>query len=111
MRAECLDQLLIFSHRQLEQVPCTYVEHYKGLGPIETSSLRHHGPPSVPIQAAGPNVAMPAATSSTSTKGLPQPSVLTSAPTQSSALQPAIKRVVHRRAVKPEQVPCTAPSS
>jgi len=38
-RTECLDQLLIFSHRQLEQVPCTYVEHYKGLGPIETSSL------------------------------------------------------------------------
>jgi putative transposase len=28
VRAECLDHLLIFSHRQLERVLRTYVEHY-----------------------------------------------------------------------------------
>jgi hypothetical protein len=39
VRAESLDHLLIFSHRQLEQALGTYVEHYNAARPHRGLSL------------------------------------------------------------------------
>jgi hypothetical protein len=40
LRTECLDHLLICSHRQLERVLRAYVEHYTGASAAPTPAAR-----------------------------------------------------------------------
>jgi len=50
VRAECLDWLLIVGRGHLEQVLCTYVEHYNVHRPHRALGL---GPPAPPVNPAG----------------------------------------------------------
>jgi transposase InsO family protein len=50
VRAECLDWLLIVGRGHLEQVLCTYVEHYNVHRPHRALRL---GPPAPPVNPAG----------------------------------------------------------
>jgi hypothetical protein len=73
VRADCLDHLLIFSHRQLERVLRTYVEHYNEAHLIGALGSTHPGQPPWAIQLAELNVVTSSTVSSTSSDGLPEP--------------------------------------